>query len=136
MPGVALELRDALDVHDRLGDAPLTRAPGRRPPPRLRAGLSERRAVGRCESEDRRRLLDDLVLTHAEERRVRRPQPVGCTKTSRPSVPVKRRMSSLRPSTRSMRLNGSTGFGSVGPKWAILDSNQGPPPYQSGALTD
>jgi hypothetical protein len=21
-------------------------------------------------------------------------------------------------------------------KWAILDSNQGPPPYQSGALTD
>jgi hypothetical protein len=22
------------------------------------------------------------------------------------------------------------------PKWAILDSNQGPPPYQSGALTD
>jgi hypothetical protein len=22
------------------------------------------------------------------------------------------------------------------PGWAILDSNQGPPPYQSGALTD
>ena len=22
------------------------------------------------------------------------------------------------------------------PQWAILDSNQGPPPYQSGALTD
>jgi hypothetical protein len=22
------------------------------------------------------------------------------------------------------------------PKWAILDSNQGPPPYQSGALTN
>ena len=21
-------------------------------------------------------------------------------------------------------------------EWAILDSNQGPPPYQSGALTD
>jgi hypothetical protein len=23
-----------------------------------------------------------------------------------------------------------------GTRWAILDSNQGPPPYQSGALTD
>ena len=23
-----------------------------------------------------------------------------------------------------------------GSQWAILDSNQGPPPYQSGALTD
>src|SRR6185437_6363772 len=45
-----------------------------------------------------------------------------------------------RPGEPRLRARGhpaAPGSGVVrGSQWAILDSNQGPPPYQSGALTD
>jgi hypothetical protein len=40
-----------------------------------------------------------------------------------------RKIRSLNERCRAQPPNGNA-------KWAILDSNQGPPPYQSGALTD
>jgi hypothetical protein len=38
------------------------------------------------------------------------------------------------PCTGSFAAGGAIGDGA--PKWAIVDSNHGPPPYQSGALTN